>query len=47
MTILDITHLADTFILKTLKQLGVKCFAQRHIGVSQWIRTQVSHTKGM
>jgi len=30
-----------------LEQLGVKCLAQGHIGVSQWIRTQVSHTKGM
>jgi len=30
-----------------LEQLGVKCLAQGHIGVSQWIRTMVSHTKGM
>jgi len=30
-----------------LEQLGVKCLAQGHIGVSQWIRTWVSHTKGM
>jgi len=28
-----------------LEQL--KCLAQGHIGVSQWIRTQVSHTKGL
>jgi len=27
--------------------LGVKCLAQGHIGLSQWIRTRVSHTKGM
>jgi len=31
----------------TLEQLGVKCLAQGHIGVSQWIRTYVSHTNGM
>jgi len=30
-----------------LEQLGVKCLAQGHIGVSQWIRTWASHTKGM
>jgi len=30
-----------------LEQLGVKCLAQGHIGVSQFIRTLVSHTKGM
>jgi len=43
-------HLADTFYPKRLKnaiyvrgrtQLGVKCLAQGHIGVSQWIRTRV------
>jgi len=30
-----------------LNASGVKCLAQGHIGVSQWIRTEVSHTKGM
>jgi len=30
-----------------LEQLGVKCLAQGHIGLSEWIRTRVSHTKGM
>ncbi|XDV43116.1 hypothetical protein PO909_011648 [Leuciscus waleckii] len=52
-------HLADAFNPKRLtiaiyvrgrtplEQLGVKCLAQGHIGVSQWIRTRVSHTKGM
>jgi len=30
-----------------LEQLGVKYLAQGHIGVSQWIRIWVSHTKGM
>jgi len=30
-----------------LEQLGVKCLAQGHIAVSQWIQTWVSHTKGM
>jgi len=31
----------------SVEQLGVKCLAQGHIGVSQWIRTRVSHTKGL
>jgi len=30
-----------------LEQLGVKCLAQGHVGVSQWIQTRVSHTNGM
>jgi len=30
-----------------LEQLGVKCLAQGHIGVSQWIQSRVSHTKDM
>jgi len=30
-----------------LEQLGVRCLAQGHIGVSQWIQTRVFHTKGM
>jgi len=51
-------HLPDAFIQRLtiaiyvrgcmpLEKLGVKCLAQGHIGVSHWIQTQFSHTKGM
>jgi len=40
-------RLNSCYICQRSHASGVKCLAQGHIGVSQWIRSWVSHTKGM